>query len=110
MEWFKNLQTTWATMLEALGAIAIVAGGVSAIVKLLNPYKQLRERMNELEKHVGKHDTLFDKDNRRLQREEEATAITLSSLFALINHTLTGNSRDALVAARDKLQDHLAKR
>jgi len=103
MNWINNLPTTIATILEVLGVLALVAAGGGAILKFLSPFKKIKER-------VDKHDTLLQKDNQRIQREEEATAILLSSQFALINHALTGNSQEALRAARDKLQDYLSKR
>lgn len=103
LPWVTNIQTTWETILAALGALAILAGGVKIIMGFFSPYRKLREL-------VAKHGELLDKDNKRILRGEEADAMTLSSLFALLNHALTGNSREALKAARDNLQDYLAKR
>ena len=97
-------------MLEILGAFVIVAGGMGAIIKLLSPFKKQNARIADLEKYKDKAKDLFEKDNQRIQREEEATSILLTSLFALINHALTGNSQESLKAAREKLQDYLAKR
>jgi len=49
MEWLTSIQTAWGTLLEGLGVLAIIAGGVSAIIKFLSPFKKLRES-------VKKHD------------------------------------------------------
>lgn len=103
MSWLANIQATWETILAVLGALAILAGGIKVIVGFFSPYRELRGR-------VDKHDTLLAKDNQRLMREEEATTMTISALFALLNHAITGNSLDGLKTARDSLQDYLAKR
>lgn len=102
-DWINGLDTTLQFSLQALGAIAILAGGVKVIIGFFNPYKALKEK-------TKKHDELLLNDHERLNREEEATAVILNSLFALLNHAITGNSHEGLKNARDNLQDHLSKR
>ncbi|GHU83050.1 hypothetical protein FACS1894196_2320 [Clostridia bacterium] len=99
----ENLQITWETLLAVCGGIAVVASGARGIVRLFNPFHDLRGQVN-------RHTVLLERDNRRIAREEESTKVIMRAMFALLNHEITGNSVDELKRARDTIQAHLAER
>ena len=103
MNWITNLQMTWGVLLEALGGIAILAGGIRVIISFLHPFKTMKER-------VDKHDELLDRDNQRLRNEAEATKVTMRVLLALIDHEITGNSVEKLQQAKEVIRAYLIDR
>jgi predicted amino acid dehydrogenase len=99
----EDLQVTWETLLAVCGGIAVVAGGVRVVARLFSPFRALRTQ-------VGRHTEMLERDNRRIDREEESTRVIMRAMFALLNHEITGNSVDELKRARDTIQAHLAER
>ena len=88
------------SILAICGGLAILYGGISAITKMLSPYKRLEETVN-------RHSKILDNDNKRLEYMEESNKLTLKCMMVLIDHQLTGNGVDSMKALKKEINDFL---
>ncbi len=102
-----DLQVTVQTILTIFGGITCIAAGVSAIVKMFNPLK-------EMQKKVSDHDSKLQKDYEHLNELDDAikdieksNRVMCKSLLALLNHEITGNGIDKLKEQREVLEQFL---
>ena len=86
--------------LSIFGAISIIGGGITMIIRLFTPYKKMRYT-------VEKHTQLLEKDNKRINETEESNKIICKTLLVLIEHEITGNSIDKLKSTKQELQEYL---
>jgi len=93
-------QATLAIFGAIFGAISVIGGGATMIVKLFSPYKKLRE-------DVSNHTVLLEKDNKRINEKEKSDRIICKTLLVLIEHEITGNSIDKLKNTKQELQEYL---
>lgn len=101
-------------------AFATVAGAVTILVnwihKARQPEVKQNERISNLEEHVvkidehlNKIDEYLDRDSQRFRQIETTNEITLEALYALLSHSLDGNSTASLKTCQQKLHDYLFK-
>jgi len=86
--------------LSLFGAISVIGGGVTMIVRFLSPYKKMKEE-------IKYHSTLLEKDNIRIREAESSDRIICKTLLVLVEHGITGNSIDKLKSAKQELQEYL---
>ena len=102
-----NIQITIQTVLAFFGGITCIVGGISAITKLFNPFKDLKKRIDEHEQKLcNDHLRMNDIDN-SMHGVEESNKVICKSLLVLLNHEVTGNGIDKLKAQRDVLEQFL---
>lgn len=102
-----EISITIQTILAVFGAIAAVMAGISAIAKMLNPFKELKIT-------VDKHETALKDFNKRFEQMEESINTqqlmqreVCKSLIVIMNHEVTGNSIDKLKNQQEELQKFL---
>jgi hypothetical protein len=98
-----QLLTTLQTILSIAGGLTILAGGIGVIVKMGDPYKKVKEK-------VDKHEQYLDNDNKRLVEIEKNDKIICQILLAMLNHMISGNDVDELKKERDELQEYLCNK
>lgn len=103
----SNIQITIQTVLAFFGGIACIVGGISAITKLFDPFKDLKKRIDEHEQKLcNDHARMNDIDS-AMHGIEESNKVICKSLLVLLNHEVTGNGIDKLKAQRDVLEQFL---
>ena len=106
----ENLQITWLTLLEVLGAVGIVVGGISAIMKLFSPFKKLKERLDKAEKRLEDQDKLLKKDNERLLSTEEAIKLFGRAIMEKIDIASEGYPQEKLNSLRETIRLYFINR
>ncbi len=99
----ENTSITIQTILAFFGGVSVIGGGLTVIIKMLNPFKILNEK-------VKSHDTMLENDNKRLKSIEETNKVICKSMFALLDHEITGNSIEKLKNAKQDMQEYLIGR
>lgn len=93
------------------GAICTVAAAAAvlykAATKAKEPERVQNERLDALEKTVGKFETYFDRDKKRLDSLDEGNRVTQQALLALMSHAINGNDVEKLTRAKDDLESYL---
>jgi hypothetical protein len=93
------------------GAICTVAAAIAvlykAATKAQEPEKIQNERLDALERTVGKFESYFDRDKKRLDSLDEGNRVTQQALLALMSHAINGNDIDKLTKAKDDLESYL---
>lgn len=96
----ENLQITWDTIAAIIGGAIVLSSGVSIIVKMMNPYRKIVNRLDSCEKRLVK-------DYERINGGESADKMICKTLLALLDHEITGNSIERLKATRKDLQNFI---
>ena len=91
---------TIQTLLAIAGGISIIAGGVAAVIRLGDPYKKLKEQVDENTKHLAS-------DRRQLMELDASNQIICRTLLAMLDHQITGNSIEKLKDVRQELNNFL---
>lgn len=106
----EELTITWNTILAFFGAVAIIGGGLKVLAQLLNPYKEI---MNKLKKH----DELLDNDNKRLKalndtfdEIKEEQKLQGMALMEIMNHMISGNDVDKLKKRYQEMVEHYVEK
>ena len=102
-----NILITLKTLLAIFGGITIVLGGISAIVKLFTPFKNLQKRVDNHDEKLARDFEKFKSLDCGMQEVEESNRIICKSLLVLLNHEITGNGVDTLKKQRDALEQFL---
>lgn len=103
----ENLDITVQTILAFFGGITCIVGGVSALAKLFNPIRKLKEKVEENERKLSNDYVRMNSLDNLIKEVENSNAVICQSLFVLLNHEITGNGVDKLKEQRDKLEDFL---
>ena len=106
----NELQITIQTILTFFGGVTLIMGGISALAKLFDPFKKLKVKVNEHECKRNDDFNRMGKMDEAIERIENSNEIICESLFALLNHEITGNSVDKLIKQRDNLQKYLIEK
>ena len=105
MEQWNALVTTFQTLLAILGIFTCVAGGISAITKLLSPFKKIKETSNNHETRLAK----IEEDEKELKDSiamvAETDKILCKVLLEILDHVITGNHVDRLKTVRGELEE-----
>lgn len=95
-------------------AITTICGAVTTFVNVMkmikSPKDLLESRIAKIETRLDLHDTLLDKDNKRIDKIESGNVVTQRALLALLSNAIDGNNKDALLKAKNELQDYLIER
>lgn len=83
------------------GAMVTIGGLAS---KLGSPVKQLKSRLDALEKQVAENSAKLTADMESLKKQEAVNRLTLESLMLLLEHEATGNHNDQLETQAHKLK------
>lgn len=104
MEEFK---TFIQIALSIFGGVSVIAGGVSAIVKLFSPIRKLRGRVEKTEEYLHNDFERFVKLEGENKAIEESNKEICKALLVLLNHEITGNGIEKLKEQRDELEEFL---
>ena len=100
-----------ADVLWICGAVCTVAAAAAVLYKAANkaqePERVQNRRLDALEETVGKFETYFDRDKRRLDSLDEGNRVTQQALLALMSHAINGNDVEKLTRAKDDLESYL---
>ena len=80
---------------------------IAALYGIWKIVKEIRKPNDDLKETVAKHDSLLDKDNKRLMEIEDSNRMILKCLLVIINHDITGNGIEKMKQARDEIQEFL---
>lgn len=108
-------------ILELVGVVLAIAGGISTIagaanwlVKLVQvikaPNAEQDRRLSDLEKHMEEVDGYLANDKRRLDSIDDSTRVTQRALLALLAHGIDGNHQKQMEEAKEELEIHLIKK
>lgn len=63
-----------------------------------------------MERAVAEYESFFANDKKRMENIEEGSRVTQKAILALLSHGIDGNDIDAMVVARNELQEYLIGR
>ena len=106
----NNIDITVQTILAFFGGVTCIVGGVSALAKLFNPIKKLKEKVEEHEHKLSNDYVRMNSLDGLMKEVENSNEVICQSLFVLLNHEITGNSVDKLKEQRDRLEEYLIKK
>ena len=104
---WENFRMTVDVLVQIIGTVTVLAGGVTGIIVVLN---KARKPTKKLQERVDRHDGLLAKDYERLNAAEESNKLVLKAMMTLIDHELTGNSVDRLKTVKGEIQSYLIDR
>lgn len=102
-----EIAVTLQTVLAIFGAIAATMAGISAIAKMLSPFKDLKEMVNKHENALINFNKRFEDMEKSITTQQLMQREICKSLIVIMNHNVTGNSIDKLKAQQDELQKFL---
>lgn len=102
-----DISVTTQTILAFFGSITVVAAGTSAILKLFNPVKKLKEQVHQHEQKLINDFERMHEIDAALCDIEEYDKVICKSLLVLLNHEITGNDVAKLKKQRDVLEQFL---
>ena len=103
----ENITITIETILAFFGGIVCISGGVSAMIKLFNPFKRLKAQVEEHEDKLQNDFRKFENLNSDMKEIEKSNRIICKSLLVIMNHDITGNGIDKLKEQKDKMEQFL---
>lgn len=95
-----DLAITMQTILSMFGAISVVVAGSASIAKMLSPFKELKQKINE-------HDVVISNMKAEMTNQSNMQREVCKSLIVIMNHEITGNSVDKLKQRQEDLQQFL---
>ena len=110
-----------AVILGIAGAIITLSAAITIVINVIKRMKKpeeaqnqriesLEKRLDTQEARMNEFTTYFDRDKKRFDQIEQANEITQEALLALLSHSISGNSIDALTSAKEKLHKYLISR
>ena len=103
----QDITTTINVILAFFGGLVCISGGVSVIIKILNPFKKLQNKVEEHEKKLQSDFRKFEDINDAIIEIEKTNKVICKSLLVIMNHEVTGNGVDKLKEQRDTLEQYL---
>ncbi len=97
-------------LLWVFAAIATIGGATAVIARWLTPFRDLKERVTNLEKSLSECRGFQSSDHKELQKLEIGIEKICKCTLAITDHELTGNSVDKLRAAKDEMQNYLIEK
>lgn len=88
------------SVLSICGAVSILGGAGTVIIKVIRPAFKLSERVTQLEKYN-------QEDYKRLKSLEEMQKQQSKCLAAMLNHQITGNGIEPMKKIRDELLESI---
>ena len=102
-----DIQVTIQTILQILGAVAIVGVGVNWIIKMFSPFTQLKKQVEEQEKKLARDKQALDDIHATLTKLDRRMGITSWAIIEIMNHEISGNDVNKLEKRRDDLMKDL---
>lgn len=102
-----DIQVTFSTILSILGAAAVIASGVRAIMQAFSPFKKLTERIDTCEERLGQHDMYLGNDKKAIEEIRNMARENLRVNLALLNHFIDGNGVQKMKELREEIQDRI---
>lgn len=99
--------TTGRTILEVFGAIAIIGGGANWILKMFDPFKKLKARVDNHQKMLEDDKEVLSGIEAAVGRIERQNGIQSWALLETMNHLITGNDIEKLKERRDDMLENL---
>lgn len=103
----NEIAITIQTILALFGAIAAVMAGISAIAKMLSPFKELKDKIENHQSRLDDGDKRFKKIEEQFESQTLMQKEICKSLLVMMNHSVTGNSIDKLKDQQEELQKFL---
>lgn len=103
----NDLHIMLNTFLTICAGITCVAGGMSVIIKLLNPFRDLQKKVEEHERIIRRETEQFEELDVTIKETDEYNKAICKALLVLLNHEITGNGIDKLKEQRDELEQFL---
>ena len=100
----------WQAVLVVCGGIATLGGAAAAIQKLLAPLLNISRRVEKVEAHDDRDMRRFEEIDKKLARQNEENQAMMKALYALLGHSIDGNSIEALKGARASLTDYIIEK
>lgn len=101
---YQDFLPPWLVgLLVIASAFVLLTNAVGALKKLLEPNKQMRDKLQE-------HEERLQRGDERFEQQAENDHMVLSCLFVMMNNIVTGNSVDKVREKRDELQMYLSKK
>lgn len=94
----------------ACTGLITLSGAATVIVKMVNPYRKIVARINELEASDKKHSDILAKDLLRFEANDERDRMMMEALFTLVEHARTNNSTGLMEETSKKMQAYLIHR
>lgn len=102
-----EVSVTIQTILSVFGALAAVMAGISAIAKMLSPFKDLKAVVDKHETALKDFNKRFEQMEKSIESQQLMQREICKSLVVIMNHIVTGNSTDKLKDQLEELQRFL---
>ena len=102
-----DIETMAKALLELLGLLAVVAGGIKAIVYFASPFKAQRTALESHSRQLAEHSKLIDEQQKAIEELTEMTKDSLKIQISLLNHMIDGNGYEEMKKLRTELQERL---
>ena len=102
-----DITITIQTLLSIFGAISVIVAGTSAITKMFSPFKDLKAKVEDHQKHLDEGNERFSMSEKKLEEQSAMQKEICKSLIVIMNHEITGNSVDKLKSQQEELQKFL---
>lgn len=104
-----DLQVTWETLLALAGGFVLLAQAVRIIINMFNPIQEIRRKQEKQEAFLASDKERLDKLDKAIERLDDALSMLGLAVGDLIDHEVTGNGDDKLMATRKKLNEFFYK-
>ena len=94
-------------LLECIGVVACVAGGVKAITYFASPFRRMSRQINEHGQWLGNDKRRLDEQTKAIEELTELTKDILKIQISMLNHMIDGNGYDEMKELRSELQEKL---
>ena len=96
----EELSITWQTILAFCGGVAVIGGALKLVWSAFSPQREVKKRLD-------KHDTILDRDNKRLQSIEDGQKVQCKALMCMMQHMIDGNDIANLKDVRNEINTYL---
>lgn len=102
-----DLSITIQTLLAIFGAVAVIMTGISALSKMLSPFKEIKQRLDAHDESLKDGSRHFERLDDSIEIQTKMQREICKSLIVIMNHSITGNSIDKLKNQQEELQKFL---
>lgn len=102
-----ELSITLQTILAVFGAMAAIMAGISAIAKMLNPFKELKTTVYKHEMALKEFNKRFEDMEKSINTQQMMQREVCKSIIVILNHLVTGNSVEKMKQQQEELQKFL---
>lgn len=99
--------TEWSWVVTVCGGVATIGGAVAVLRKMFAPLTNLSKRVEVVEAHDQRDMERFEDINMRMVLQKKESQAMMKALYAIMGHSIDGNSTDDLKKARASLIEHI---